>query len=212
MLLVNTAHRLVASKNRLLGTIAYQLNGEVTYALEGSILSAGTAIQWLRDGLGLIARASDVEALAASVGDSGGVYLVPAFTGLGAPYWDPEARGATARIHARLGSGRNRARGPGQRGVSDARPARRDGGGRVEAVHAESRRRDGSQWTVHAAPRRRAGPADSAAKNYRVDRVRRRLFGRTRLWVVWLDAGHRRTGPGGARHEPRRTRGAMPRS
>jgi len=93
-LVLNTARHLIASKNRLLGTIAYQLNGEVTYALEGSILSAGTAIQWLRDGLGLIARAADVEALAASVADSGGVYLVPAFTGLGAPYWDPDARGA----------------------------------------------------------------------------------------------------------------------
>jgi glycerol kinase len=93
-LVLNTARHLVESKNRLLGTIAYQLKGEVTYALEGSILSAGTAIQWLRDGLGLISRASDVEALAASVNDSGGVYLVPAFTGLGAPYWDPDARGA----------------------------------------------------------------------------------------------------------------------
>jgi len=93
-LVLNTARHLVTSKNRLLGTIAYQLNGEATYALEGSILSAGTAIQWLRDGLGLITRASDVEALAGSVADSGGVYLVPAFTGLGAPYWDPDARGA----------------------------------------------------------------------------------------------------------------------
>ena len=93
-LVLNTAHRLVSSGNRLLGTIGYQLNGEVTYALEGSILSAGTAIQWLRDGLGIISRASDVEALAGSVPDSGGVYLVPAFTGLGAPHWDPEARGA----------------------------------------------------------------------------------------------------------------------
>jgi glycerol kinase len=65
-----------------------------TYALEGSILSAGAAIQWLRDGLGLISQASDVEALAASAPNSGGVYLVPAFTGLGAPYWDPDARAA----------------------------------------------------------------------------------------------------------------------
>jgi glycerol kinase len=93
-LVLNTARSLVTSKNRLLGTIAYRLKGEATYALEGSILSAGTAIQWLRDGLGLIARAAEVEALAASVKDSGGVYLVPAFTGLGAPYWDPHARGA----------------------------------------------------------------------------------------------------------------------
>jgi glycerol kinase len=84
----------VSSKNRLLGTIAYRLNGVVTYALEGSILSAGSAVQWLRDGLGLITRASDIEALAASAPHSGGVYLVPAFTGLGAPYWDPDARAA----------------------------------------------------------------------------------------------------------------------
>jgi glycerol kinase len=93
-LVLNTAQQLVPSKNRLLSTIAYQLNGVATYALEGSILSAGAAIQWLRDGLGLISQASDVEALAASVPDSGGVYLVPAFTGLGAPYWDPDARAA----------------------------------------------------------------------------------------------------------------------
>jgi glycerol kinase len=93
-LVLNTAQQLVPSKNRLLSTIAYQLNGVATYALEGSILSAGAAIQWLRDGLGLISQASDVEALAASAPDNGGVYLVPAFTGLGAPYWDPDARAA----------------------------------------------------------------------------------------------------------------------
>ncbi len=93
-LVLNTAQHLVSSKNRLLGTIAYRLNGVVTYALEGSILSAGSAVQWLRDGLGLISRASDIEPLAASAPHSGGVYLVPAFTGLGAPYWDPDARAA----------------------------------------------------------------------------------------------------------------------
>ena len=101
----NTAQQLVSSKNRLLGTIAYRLKGEVTYALEGSILSAGTTIQWLRDGLGLIAHASEVEALAASVQDTGGVYLVPAFTGLGAPYWDPEARGAIVGLTRATGRG-----------------------------------------------------------------------------------------------------------
>jgi glycerol kinase len=93
-LVLNTARKFVPSKNRLLSTIAYQLKGEVTYALEGSILSAGAGIQWLRDGLGIIAKASDIEALAASAPHSGGVYLVPAFTGLGAPYWDPDARAA----------------------------------------------------------------------------------------------------------------------
>jgi glycerol kinase len=93
-LVLNTGKQLVRSQNRLLSTIAYRLRGETTYALEGSILSAGSTIQWLRDGLGIISRAPEIELLAQSVTDSGGVYLVPAFTGLGAPYWDPDARGA----------------------------------------------------------------------------------------------------------------------
>jgi glycerol kinase len=93
-LVLNTGKRVLRSSSRLLSTIAYRLNGEVTYALEGSILSAGSTIQWLRDGLGLFNRASEVESLARTVEDAGGVYLVPAFTGLGAPYWDAEARGA----------------------------------------------------------------------------------------------------------------------
>ena len=93
-LVLNTGAQLVRSGNRLLTTIAYRLGGATTYALEGSILSAGATIQWLRDGLGIIARAAEVTALAQSVADTGGVYLAPAFTGLGAPYWDPDARGA----------------------------------------------------------------------------------------------------------------------
>ena len=93
-LILNTADQLVTSVSRLLSTIAYRLNGKVSYALEGSILSAGATIQWLRDGLGLMSRAADVESLAESVADAGSVYLVPAFTGLGAPYWDADARGA----------------------------------------------------------------------------------------------------------------------
>ncbi|HEY3785313.1 MAG TPA: glycerol kinase GlpK [Steroidobacteraceae bacterium] len=91
---LNTGDTLLRSRNRLLSTIAYQLRGVRTYALEGSILSAGSTIQWLRDGLGMITRAPEIEALAQSVQDTGGVYLLPAFTGLGAPYWDPDARGA----------------------------------------------------------------------------------------------------------------------
>jgi len=91
-MLLNTGGRAVPSKN-LLTTIAWVLNGQAVYALEGSVFIAGAAIQWLRDGLGLLARAADSEALAASVPDSGGVYFVPAFVGLGAPYWDPYARG-----------------------------------------------------------------------------------------------------------------------
>jgi len=93
-LILNTGGDLVPSQNRLLGTVAYRLDGVTTFALEGSILAAGATVQWLRDGLGVISRASDVEALAASVDDTGGVYLVPAFAGLGAPHWDADARGA----------------------------------------------------------------------------------------------------------------------
>ncbi len=92
-LLMNTGKTLTRSQSRLLSTIAYRLNGENTYAIEGSVLSAGATLQWLRDGLGLIARASEVEALAASAAPDCGVYLVPAFSGLGAPYWNPDARG-----------------------------------------------------------------------------------------------------------------------
>jgi glycerol kinase len=92
--LLNTGPQPVRSSNRLLTTVAYRLEGETTYALEGSIFIAGAALQWLRDGLGVIDDAAESAALAAGIDSTGGVYLVPAFTGLGAPYWDPEARGA----------------------------------------------------------------------------------------------------------------------
>jgi glycerol kinase len=91
--LLNTGDDPVLSKNRLLTTIAYQLDGKVTYALEGSIFVAGAAIQWLRDGLGVIDRADQTAKMAAEADPEQAVYLVPAFTGLGAPHWDPEARG-----------------------------------------------------------------------------------------------------------------------
>jgi glycerol kinase len=92
-LLLNTGPRPVRSRAGLLTTLAWKLGGTTTYALEGSVFIAGAAIQWLRDGLGLIARAAESEALATSVPDTGGVYFVPAFVGLGAPYWDMYARG-----------------------------------------------------------------------------------------------------------------------
>ncbi|WP_121304747.1 glycerol kinase GlpK, partial [Pseudomonas aeruginosa] len=90
----NTGEQPVASQNRLLTTVGYRLDGKVSYAVEGSIFVAGAAVQWLRDGIKLIDHAHESEALAIQAGDSNGVYLVPAFTGLGAPYWDPKARGA----------------------------------------------------------------------------------------------------------------------
>jgi glycerol kinase len=90
--LMNIGQTFKQSKNRLLTTIAYRINGEMTYAIEGSIFVAGAAIQWLRDGLGLFDDASESEAIANSVADNNEVYFVPAFTGLGAPYWRPDAK------------------------------------------------------------------------------------------------------------------------
>ena len=92
-MLMNTGASPLPSRNRLLSTVAWDLSGRC-YALEGSVFVGGAVVQWLRDGLGLIERSGDVEALADSVPDSGGVFLVPAFTGLGSPHWDPYARGA----------------------------------------------------------------------------------------------------------------------
>lgn len=93
-MIMNTGEAPVSSRHRLLTTVGYRLDGRTTYALEGSIFVAGAAIQWLRDGLKLIQHAGETEALAERTGNQCGVYLVPAFTGLGAPYWDPSARGA----------------------------------------------------------------------------------------------------------------------
>ena len=92
-LLMNTGTKPILSKNKLLTTIAWKIGGTVNYALEGSIFVGGSVVQWLRDGLGIIRSSSEIEALAASVPDNGGVYFVPALTGMGAPYWDQDARG-----------------------------------------------------------------------------------------------------------------------
>jgi glycerol kinase len=97
-LLQNTGETPVPSKNRLVTTVAWQIGGRTQYALEGSVFIGGAVVQWLRDGLGIIRQSAEVEALAGSVPDSGGVYLVPAFAGLGAPHWDPYARGTIVGI------------------------------------------------------------------------------------------------------------------
>jgi glycerol kinase len=97
-LLQNTGGSPVRSRNRLLSTVAWQVGGKTMYALEGSVFIGGAVVQWLRDGLGLITKSSDVGQLATSVPDNGGVYLVPAFAGLGAPHWDPYARGTIVGI------------------------------------------------------------------------------------------------------------------
>jgi glycerol kinase len=93
-MLQNTGHRAVPSSNRLVTTVAWKIKGATEYALEGSVFVGGAVVQWLRDGLGLIRKSEEVEALARSVPDNGGVYFVPAFVGLGAPHWDSYARGS----------------------------------------------------------------------------------------------------------------------
>ena len=97
-LLMNTGEKPIESRNNLLTTIAWKVGNKVNYALEGSIFVAGSVVQWLRDGLGIIKSSSEVEALAATVPDNGGVYFVPALTGLGAPYWDQYAKGCVYGI------------------------------------------------------------------------------------------------------------------
>ena len=97
-LLMNTGETPVYSENGLVTTIAWGLDGKVYYALEGSVFVCGAAVQWLRDGLGLVSHASETEAIASTVANSGGVYFVPAFVGLGAPYWDPYARGSISGL------------------------------------------------------------------------------------------------------------------
>jgi glycerol kinase len=92
-IMVNTGNKPVESKNKLITTIAWKINDEPIYALEGSVFVAGAVVQWLRDKLGIIRNSNEIEAIASKVSDSGGVYFVPAFTGMGAPYWDQNARG-----------------------------------------------------------------------------------------------------------------------
>ncbi|MFD0868616.1 MULTISPECIES: glycerol kinase GlpK [Paenibacillus] len=92
-MLMNTGPKPIASRKGLLTTVAWEIDGQIEYALEGSVFTAGAVIQWLRDGLGIVERASDSEQAAMSVPDTNGVYFVPAFTGLGTPYWNPHARG-----------------------------------------------------------------------------------------------------------------------
>jgi glycerol kinase len=97
-MLMNIGDQFVVSKNNLLTTVAWKINGRIQYAFEGSIFIAGAVVQWLRDGLGIIRNSSEIEALATQVNDTDGVFFVPAFAGLGAPYWNPDARGTMVGI------------------------------------------------------------------------------------------------------------------
>ena len=183
--LLNTGTTPVASKNKLLTTIAYQLNGKRTYALEGSIFVAGSAVQWLRDGLGIIKQASETGPLADKSDSMQSVYLVPAFVGLGAPYWNPRVRGALF--------GLTRNTGPAELAHAalesvcyqtfDLREAMRaDWPGEKAANCAPRRRRHDGVGLDHAAPRRSARRArrspDDPGNHGAGRRLSRRAAGR----------------------------------
>ena len=142
-MLMNTGTQAVDSKNKLLTTVAWKLGGQLEYALEGAVFVGGAVVAWLRDGLGIIKSSAEVEALARSVPDSGGVYLVPAFAGLGAPHWDPVRPRRDRGHHAR----------------HDGRPHRPRRGRK----HRPAGRRSGRR---HA---QRCGEVEAAATELRVD-------------------------------------------
>ena len=123
-LVINTGTELVRSQHQMLSTIGYRLNGTTHYAMEGSIFVAGAALQWLRDELNLLEDAADSANLARSLEDNNGVYLVPALTGLGAPHWLPDARGALFGMTRDTGKSTNRTSSTGIRCLSDRRPSR----------------------------------------------------------------------------------------
>jgi glycerol kinase len=127
-MLMQTGTEPVVSQNKLLSTVAWRISGVTEYALEGSVFIAGAAVQWLRDGLGIIRSAGEVEALAASVPDNGGVVLVPAFAGLGAPHWDPYARGTIVGLSRGNNRRTYRSRHPGKHRLSKRRPPHCHGG------------------------------------------------------------------------------------
>ena len=179
-LLLNTGPRPVASTHGLLTTVGWQLDGQVTYCLEGSVFIAGAAVQWLRDGLGIIRRSEEIGPLAESVPDAGGVVFVPAFVGLGAPYWDPYARGAI------MGLSRGTTAGHIARATVEAMAfqtrdlidaMQQDAG--VTTRPLESGRRRERQRCALAVSGRSARCAGRAARGRRDDGARRRVLGRT---------------------------------
>jgi glycerol kinase len=202
-LMAQTGSEAKASANRLLTTVAWRLGGKVSYALEGAVLNAGTVVQWLRDGLGLFSASADVEALAASVPDTGGVHLVPAFTGLGAPHWAPQARGLVCGI------GRGTTKAHIARAALEANalqtadllsaahwPPVRACRRRRAIVEPAGRRRDGGQRPLSANPGRSDRPAGRTPRRPRDDSARRRPCRRHRAGLA------RRTGRRGGRRGP----------
>ena len=156
--LLNTGDTPVKSRARMLTTIAYQLEGKRTYALEGAIFIAGAAVQWLRDGLKLVSTAAETGTIAAQADPADQVYMVPAFVGLGAPWWDAEARAALYGLSRKSGPGRDQPRRARSGRLPDPRPARRDArrlAGRERRRHGAARRRRHDAERLHdAVPRR----------------------------------------------------------
>ncbi len=180
-LLQNTGPEPVFSSRGLLTTVAWSVGGEVAYALEGSSFIAGAAVQWLRDGLGIIKRAADVEPLAKEVKDSGGVTFVPALTGLGAPHWRPEARGVLRGIDRGTTAGARRARDARGDRLPHQRPRRGDAGGGAPAhPGVQGGRRRVAERPPDAVPGGPARRAGGAAAAHRDDRVRRGVPRRAR--------------------------------
>ena len=157
--LLNTGSIAMRSHNRLLTTVAYQFGGRRTYALEGSIFMAGAAVQWLRDGLHLIRTSGEVEAVAGRAKHDHGVYMVPAFVGLGAPYWDAGARGALLGLTRDSGPAEIAAATPRFSLLPDPRPCRSDAQRWCQDRRTQSRRRHGGEQFPDAAPRRHLGHA-----------------------------------------------------
>ena len=166
-LLMNTGERPVESKHGLLTTVAYKLGDQpARYALEGSVAIAGALVQWLRDNLGLIKTSAEIEALAESVEDNGGVYMVPAFSGLYAPYWKDSARGVIAGLTRLCQQGPPGARGAGSGGVPDARGGGGHGAGFRNCAGSFARGwRHGKQPSADAVSGRYPGPAGGLTRD-----------------------------------------------
>ncbi|MGV1793655.1 glycerol kinase GlpK [Rhizobium sp. A37_96] len=192
--LLNTGQERVSSTNRMLTTVAYKLKGKVTYALEGSIFVAGAAVQWLRDELGIITTASEIGPLAASADPSQAIFVVPAFVGLGAPYWDPDARGAI------FGLTRNTGRAELARAVLESVALQTQ-----DLVAAMT-----NDWTRHAAISRIRVDGGMAASDWTMQRVadivgmpveRPALIETTALGAAWLAGFRSGVWPGAAEFE-----------
>ncbi len=180
-LLMNTGGKAVASTNNLLTTIAWQRDGRIDYALEGSVFIGGAVVQWLRDGLKIVRSAADIEALAASVPDNGGVYLVPAFAGLGAPHWDAYARGAIFGLTRGATSAHIARAALESHRLPERRRAGGDAEGRRHHAHRAARRwRRDREQPADAVPGRHPRRAGRAAQGAGDDRARRRLSRRAR--------------------------------